>query len=625
MALAAHQQASPQPQHDYFSSKSDDFHVEHQQHSHNIMSLIPASNEKPRSILTNTNNSISTVNTPSIHEYPATTSINTTSTTNEHMYQDDATRQNSLPRSQLSLGQSAETDPTPYSDMDVIVPPGPKRYSTSFNLAPASSFKKTAQAKQKNRLTRNHTTAGTSTEVVSEDFAKELSARQKAFRRLSRRKPLEEDEDRVLMGTRISEGHQNYILMYNMLTGIRIAVGRVSAKIDRPLVEQDFSAAHKLAFDVTGDELTPGAKYDFKFKDYAPWVFRALRERFGIDPADYLISLTSKYILSELASAGKSGSFFYYSRDYRFIIKTIHHTEHKFMRKILKEYHDHVSSNPDTLLCRYYGLHRVKLPHGRKIHFVVMGNVLPPNKDIHETYDLKGSTIGRFLPEEEIRKNPYAVMKDLNWEKRATKLQLGPLKRKLFITQLLRDVKLLVRMNIMDYSLMIGVHDIVRGNKDNVRNSTLQTFQPNTKLAERRASMMKRRESKAMVYRKVIMEANPDRLNASELPDTLFDERRNCAFYSDDGGFQATDEKNRAAPSLYFLGIIDILTPYDIKKKSEHFFKSMTQDKNEISAVKPKVYGNRFMGFMAKKALEHNEDIPHEYQIESSPESKKSV
>lgn len=68
-------------------------------------------------------------------------------------------------------------------------------------------------------------------------------------------------------------------------------------------------------------------------------------------------------------------------------------------------------------------------------------------------------------------------MKDLNWEKRAQKLQLGPLKRKLFITQLLRDVKLLVRMNIMDYSLMIGVHDIVRGNKDNVRNSTLQTFQ----------------------------------------------------------------------------------------------------------------------------------------------------
>jgi 1-phosphatidylinositol-4-phosphate 5-kinase len=65
------------------------------------------------------------------------------------------------------------------------------------------------------------------------------------------------------------------------------------------------------------------------------------------------------------------------------------------------------------------------------------------------------------------------------------------------------------------------------------------------------------------------------------------------------------------------LGIIDILTPYDIKKKSEHFFKSMTQNKNEISAVKPSNYGNRFMGFMAK-AVEHNEDVPREYQLETN-------
>lgn len=53
-----------------------------------------------------------------------------------------------------------------------------------------------------------------------------------------------------------------------------------------------------------------------------------------------MMSLTNKYILSEIGSPGKSGSFFYYSRDYRFIIKTIHHGEHKFMRKILKEYYE---------------------------------------------------------------------------------------------------------------------------------------------------------------------------------------------------------------------------------------------------------------------------------------------
>lgn len=44
----------------------------------------------------------------------------------------------------------------------------------------------------------------------------------------------------------------------------------------------------------TGNELTPSSKYDFKFKDYAPWVFRHLREDFHIDASDYLVSLSSR-------------------------------------------------------------------------------------------------------------------------------------------------------------------------------------------------------------------------------------------------------------------------------------------------------------------------------------------
>ncbi|GAA5806688.1 hypothetical protein MFLAVUS_000036 [Mucor flavus] len=509
-----------------------------------------------------------------------------------------------------------------------------KRHSTLSSIhSQESSLRNTLQESPSTiSLGRHHTTGHTLKSARqrmadkerlqlmrrSEEFQKELSARRKTFKRLSRLMDpaATADEDPVLMGTRISEGHQNYVLMYNMLTGIRIAVSRVTAKVDRPLTDEDFTAAHKLAFDVIGDELTPGAKYDFKFKDYSPWVFRHLREKFGVDPADYLISLTSKYILSELGSPGKSGSFFYYSKDYRFIIKTIHYTEHKFMRKILKEYHQHISENSSTLLCRYYGLHRVKLPHGKKIHFVVMSNVFPPSKDIHETYDLKGSTLGRLLPEEEILKNPYAVMKDLNWEKRQRKLKLGPQKRKMFISQLVRDVTLLSQLNIMDYSLLIGVHDMMRGNKDNIRDTTLQSFQPNTKSIQRRETLMKRRSSKAQVVRKAIAAANPDKLDVSKLPEET-QERRNCVFYADEGGLQGTDELDRPVPILYSLGIIDILTPYDIKKKSEHYYKSLTQDKNAISSVRPSQYGKRFLEFMACAVLEHNEDIPHEYKIKN--------
>lgn len=234
----------------------------------------------------------------------------------------------------------------------------------------------------------------------------------------------------------------------------------------------------------TGNELTPSAKYDFKFKDYSPWVFRHLRAKFRLDPADYLMSLTSKYILSELGSPGKSGSFFYFSRDYKYIIKTIHHGEHRFLRKILRDYFKHVEDNPDTLISQFYGLHRVKTPFGRKIHFVVMNNLFPPHRDIHQTFDLKGSTIGRDFKEENLADNPRATLKDLNWLRRDMHLNLGPTKKQLFMQQVQRDVELLKRLHIMDYSLLLGIHDLKRGNSDDIRNSALKVFQPGGSTAE---------------------------------------------------------------------------------------------------------------------------------------------
>lgn len=104
----------------------------------------------------------------------------------------------------------------------------------------------------------------------------------------------------------------------------------------------------------------------------------------------------------------------------------------------------HVCNNPNTLLCRFYGLHRIKLPRGRKIHFVVMGNVFPANSDVHETYDLKGSTFGRVTPDEALAKNPHAVLKDQNWVNRGKQLEFGPIKRSLFLEQLERDVEVYI-------------------------------------------------------------------------------------------------------------------------------------------------------------------------------------
>lgn len=56
--------------------------------------------------------------------------------------------------------------------------------------------------------------------------------------------------EQPLVGNLIGEDHVNYVLMYNMLTGIRIAVSRCQAKIRRPLTEDDFAACHKYSFDM---------------------------------------------------------------------------------------------------------------------------------------------------------------------------------------------------------------------------------------------------------------------------------------------------------------------------------------------------------------------------------------
>ncbi|KAK4705361.1 1-phosphatidylinositol-4-phosphate 5-kinase, partial [Phenoliferia sp. Uapishka_3] len=426
----------------------------------------------------------------------------------------------------------------------------------------------------------------------------------------------------VLVGNLIGQDHANYVLMYNMLTGIRIAVSRCQAKLKRPLTDADYTARHKFSFDIVGNELTPSTKYDFKFKDYAPWVFRELREYFYLDPSDYLVSLTAKYILSELGSPGKSGSFFYFSRDYRFIIKTIRHSEHKFLRSILKEYYEYIKSNPHTLLSRFYGLHRVKLPHGKKIHFVIMNNLFPPHRDIHESYDLKGSAIGRITPEEKWKANPSAILKDLNWVNRNRQIALGPEKKALFEEQLRRDTELMQKLGIMDYSLLTGIHNTTRGNTDNLRDGMLTVFQPETVKVRRRQPTQVKRDADASALRQAIQRSDPKALNeGNKLPEADTSERQRFLFYQDEGGIRATGDDNEDLGVIYYLGIIDILTPYGTLKKIEHFFKGMQHDKHMISAVPPKEYGDRFLAFI-RSVVRGNDPSTRPRMFEGDPGGK---
>ena len=408
------------------------------------------------------------------------------------------------------------------------------------------------------------------------------------------------------IGTPVKEGHENYVLMYNMLTGIRTAVSRCQAKLPRPATASDFKMANKIAFDTIGNELTPSSLYDFKFKDYAPWAFREIRRNFRIDPAEYLLSLTNKYVLSERSSPGKSGAFFYYSADYRFIIKTIHWSEHRFLRKFLKSYFEHIFKYPNTLIARIFGLHRVKLRRNKKIHFIVMDNILPPDKDVHVLYDLKGSLQGRKATPEEKTKNPrFCVLKDLDWIENKSKLKLGPVRRELFMQQLGVDISFLANHDIMDYSLLVGIHDKLKGNSEGNRGEHLSVFEPDTQIQTEVFSSpgeteLGRRE-RAKAFKSVLSTTDPVCMgsNIDTLPKRDKDERKNFTFYMNEGGFASSDADNCMGTEIYYIGIIDIFTKFGSIKLIENAWKSIRYRQSDISAVKPQYYSKRLYTFIS--------------------------
>jgi 1-phosphatidylinositol-4-phosphate 5-kinase len=81
-----------------------------------------------------------------------------------------------------------------------------------------------------------------------------------------------------------------------------------------PLPVPAFSAAVKFAFPSCGSSTTPAhPSKDFKWKDYAPGVFKRLRSAFAVDEAEYMLSLGGSTALRQLNSPGKSGSMFFLS------------------------------------------------------------------------------------------------------------------------------------------------------------------------------------------------------------------------------------------------------------------------------------------------------------------------
>ncbi|KAM3961700.1 phosphatidylinositol 5-phosphate 4-kinase isoform 2-T2 [Aphomia sociella] len=389
----------------------------------------------------------------------------------------------------------------------------------------------------------------------------------------------------------------NEPLLSVFMWGVNHTINELShVTIPVMLLPDDFRAYSKLKVDnhLFNKENMPS---HFKVKEYCPLVFRNLRERFGIDDIDYKESLTRSQPTPD-DSSGKSGAKFYQSYDRLYILKTLTSEEVERMHSFLKHYHPYiVERHGKTLLPQYLGMYRLTVD-GIEHYLVATRNVFSDHLNIHRKYDLKGSTVDREASEKELEKE-LPTLKDNDFIKQGVRIDIGDAAKDKLLETLTADVEFLTKLHLMDYSLLLGVHECGRGE------------------AEAEAARAR--------------DAERDSDNADTESDSDTDNRP----HADRWGYNTPPDSPRgfarqsslryqgiipeldiyAIPSqdgapkkeIYFVALIDVLTHYGVKKQAAKAAKTVKYGSNVdgISTCDPEQYGKRFIEFVTK-AIEGN-------------------
>ncbi|XP_031776047.1 phosphatidylinositol 4-phosphate 5-kinase type-1 beta isoform X2 [Apis florea] len=393
-------------------------------------------------------------------------------------------------------------------------------------------------------------------------------------------------------------------IMGSIQLGIQHAVGGLASKPERDLLMQDFMTVETTNFPSEGSNHTPAHHFsEFKFKNYAPIAFRYFRDLFGIQPDDFLMSMCSAP-LRELSNPGASGSIFYLTDDDEFIIKTVQHKEGEFLQTLLPGYYMNLNQNPRTLLPKFFGLYCYRC-NSKNVRLVAMNNLLPSSVKLHQKYDLKGSTYKRKASKLERSKNS-PTYKDLDFmEHHPEGIFLEADTYNALVKTIQRDCRVLESFKIMDYSLLVGIHNLDQAAREKTQEQRLLTS------AEEEVGEVGG-ESAGFIQAE-----RDDRVGASALNRSRSINRQrlvahSTAMESIQAESEPIDEEDDVPPGgiparnargerlLLFLGIIDILQSYRLKKKLEHTWKSMIHDGDTVSVHRPGFYAQRFQDFMAK-------------------------
>ncbi|KAF6034818.1 hypothetical protein EB796_006871 [Bugula neritina] len=368
-------------------------------------------------------------------------------------------------------------------------------------------------------------------------------------------------------------------LMKAIQLGIGNSVGSLTSKPTRDVLMQDFSVVETV-----------------HFPEY--------------------ISLTSLPLL-ELSNPGASGSVFFITEDDEFIIKTVQHKEADFLQKLLPGYYMNLNQNPRTLLPKFYGLYCLQTG-GKNIRLCVMNNLLPKAIRKSEKYDLKGSTYKRKASKHELAKSS-PTFKDLDFmERNSDGILLESETYEALLKTMKRDV--LESFKIMDYSLLLSVYNVDETKRRQLEDghrqadstaTTPQAVEPSTSTASAAPAAVGGAAAGAegnVATPGPITRGRSTKYRLQNFSTALESIQAVVAEPADSddvdvppGGIPARNVKGERL--LLYVGIIDILQSYRLKKKLEHGFKSIVYDGDAISVHRPSFYAHRFQTFFEKEVF----------------------
>merc|ERR1719464_1570670 len=220
-------------------------------------------------------------------------------------------------------------------------------------------------------------------------------------------------------------------------------------------------------------------------------------------------------------------------------------------------------------------------------------------------FDLKGSTFKRKAGKHE-RSKSSPTYKDLDFmELLPEGLMLEAETYNALITTMRRDCRVLESFRIMDYSLLIGVHNLDQSAKEQAE--SISGVSPTKEQARREAE----RKMQQYATKQKLVSGPMESIQAQTEP---IDEQEHLP----PGGIPARNHKGERL--LLYLGIIDILQSYKIRKKLEHTIKAIIHDGDTVSVHRPSFYAHRFLDFMANKVFKK---IPSPLKHSPSKKGKK--